>query len=273
MKTIIRAKFQTAHPSLHSIPAYEGSQSVEGIARSLVVVSHYLATGEVRFRKPYQSGIQIEMEVPRKGSFEAIYSILYQPEALVFGGSIVGGITANIIYDFLKLILKKGVGEDSDINTDEVLEQDSERGGDIEALIDAITPSLSRGHSTIGKNVPGVFIIQGDNNIVNLNNKTKNYIDSEIKNNEIEIQDVSVASYNVNSKYGRAFFHDLKRTIPFILDKDADIGSGGVITSSLNKYAMGIPSDITIVFRRIIAMDGTTKRITVLEAKEIDIFS
>ncbi len=40
----------------HQIPAYEGGQAIEGIARSLVLVGHYLAEGHIRKRVPKQCG-------------------------------------------------------------------------------------------------------------------------------------------------------------------------------------------------------------------------
>lgn len=58
----------------NQLPAYEGSKSIQGVARSLVLVSHYLATGEVRQRAPFTSSIKVLIQPSRPGSFDTVFS-------------------------------------------------------------------------------------------------------------------------------------------------------------------------------------------------------
>ena len=70
----------------------------------------------------------------------------------------------------------------------------------------------------------------------------------------------------MNSGYGRAFFHDLGKTVPFIIHKDTEYGTVGAISHSLNCYANKEPSDIQIQFIRNSSPDGRTKNIIIISA-------
>lgn len=67
----------------------------------------------------------------------------------------------------------------------------------------------------------------------------------------------------------RAFFHDLQKTVPFILHRNAEPGTIGAITHSLDCYANKVASDISIQFMRISAPDGRTKSIVITDASRI----
>ena len=80
------------------------------------------------------------------------------------------------------------------------------------------------------------------------------------------IQDVSIGSFNANSGNGRAFFHDLGRTVPFHIARDAEPGTKGVLSRSLDRYANNRPSDVQVHFHKILAADGFLKRIEIIDA-------
>ena len=121
MKIDINAKFTGLEADEHLLPAYEAGQSLQGIARSLVIASHYAATGEVRHRIPYESNLKIYIKPPRKGSWEAIFQIISDPSSSFLIG-IGAGITANIINDFLKFVNSNGLGIRSKPETQKIRE-------------------------------------------------------------------------------------------------------------------------------------------------------
>ena len=72
-------KFTGQAADQHLLPAFEGSQSLEGISRTLVLVSHYIATGTVRKRYPFDSPIRVYIKATQPGSFDSVFSLLTDP--------------------------------------------------------------------------------------------------------------------------------------------------------------------------------------------------
>lgn len=263
------ARFEGYEADKHRLPAFEAAQSLHGLARGFTVASHYLGTGIIRKRYPFESQVQVFMHPPRRGSFETLFQIISDPMVQAFGGAIAGGITANFASDFIKHVYRRVIGADDQIQTAEVKQIDEERPGDIDALAEAVEPGIRMAHTAIGHGAETVIIVAGQNNVVNFNGGTKSYLETSIRGNEEEVQAVSVGSYNVNSRMGRAFFSDLGRTVPFHVMSNCASGTVAAISYSLNQYAQGLPSDILITFLRTKAVDGTLKRISVSSAGKI----
>jgi hypothetical protein len=263
MEVEIRAKFEIEEPSSHRLPAYEGSQSIQGIARGLVLATHFAATGVVRHRAPFSSDLQVYIEPPRRGSLEAIYQIVSDP-AVQVAGTLGISVTGAFLYDFMKTIFSRSVGKSTDPSNAGVQEIDDTRSGDM----DAIEPSLRLGHKAINYGANNIVIIQGDNNVVKLDHNTKEYVERSELSQIVEEQDLSVGSFNANSGYGRVYFHDLAKTVPFIIHKEAEPGTRGAISYSLDRYANHRPSDVPVRFIRVQAADGRTKSIVIVDAKK-----
>jgi len=266
----LSAKFDGDEAEYHRIPAYEGSQSIQGISRGLVLVSHYLATGVVRHKAPFGGGIQVFIRPAQPGSLEQIYQIVADPTVQIIGGKILENVTSSVLSDFVKLIFSNAVGKSSKTETKEIAELEDARPGDVDALTDAVTPTLSLGHTAIDRGVKNIIIVNGDNNVVNFNGATKQFINQSVMGDDVEEQDLSVGSFNANTHYGRVYFHDLGKTVPFTLSKSIESETIGAITHSLDCYANGLPSDILVRFLRITASDGRTKKILIVGAKKTE---
>jgi len=199
MADTIIAKFTQGEASNHRLPAYEGSQSIEGIARSIQLVGHFLVTGSVRRRYPFSDDLRLFITPPRAGSFDAIFEIITSPTALAIGGGLASGITGNLLTDFLKLTFRRAIGQ-SDPKVSSTVEKIEEaRPGDTDALVDAIEPSVRRAHSVINHGAGNVVIISGSDNLVKFDAVSKRYIETSHTSDEDETLAVSIGSFNVNS--------------------------------------------------------------------------
>src|SRR4051812_49234278 len=101
----------------HVIPAYEGSVSLRGTARSIVMIGNYLTEGEIRKRAPFSSNIRFFLHPAQPGSFENVISFIIENPAAVAMSGIIGGIAVNVfsnfIWDGIKLCFNRVVGHDS----------------------------------------------------------------------------------------------------------------------------------------------------------------
>lgn len=262
----ITTRFQEGDATRHRVPAYEGTQSLQGVSRGLVLVSHYVSTGAVRHRAPFSGLIKHYLTPLRQGSLDAIISVVVSnPELLAIGVS--GSIIGNLLTDAVRTVFRRVIGHEAHPNDDSLRNTIEERPGDFEALVDATEPSIRQAHTVIGQGAENIVIVKGQNNVVNFNSDSKRYVESSTLSDIEEEQDVSIGSLNVNSGYGRAYLSDIGKTVPFVISSSAAVGTGAILSYSLNEYASNRPSTVTVKFRRVIAPDGRTKRLQIYGAQ------
>ncbi len=280
MELELVAKFTGEDADQHRLPAYEGAQSLQGIARGLVLISHYVATGTIRKRYPYSPDIRVFMTPPRRGSMETLYELVSVPGLLTLGGALVLSVTGNLLTDFVKRVFSRTVGEDASSEDDADQAIEDARPGDVDALVDAVEPAIRMAHTSINAGAGNIVLISGHNNVVNFTPRTKRYVEDSIRSDHLERLDVSVGSFNANSKYGRVFVHDLGKTVPFVIANEANPRTMAVISYGLDlyvtklgkirRYKDNISSDISITFRRVVAVDGRTKMFIIYDAIKIE---
>lgn len=243
----------------HRIEANEGLESLAGLAHAATLVAHFMATGVVRQRQPYDDGLRFFFEETKPGSLTAV---------LALGGALALGAGGNAVYDLLKVVWKKatGTGTDGDVAIgDQVY-----RSGDIEALTEAVSPSLLRGHAWIGHAEQQISIKSGRQILVDFNPRTKSYLKNEVTEEGESIQDVSVAALNVNSKHGRVYFLDIGRTVPFKVDRNASARTIPNLSRYLTQYADRTGATVSIRFKKIFYIDGRLKRIIISDCYGIE---
>jgi hypothetical protein len=243
----------------HHIEANEGLESLAGLAHAATLIAHFVATGTVRQRQPYDDRLRFFFEDTRPGSLTVL---------LALGGTIATGAAGSALYEVLKAVWKKatGTGEDGNLEVGDRIY----RSGDLDALTEAVTPSLLRGHSWINHHEQQISIKTDHQIIVDFNQRTKEYLKDEIVEEGESTQDVSVAALNVNSKYGRVYFLDLGRTIPFRVDKNANGRTISNLSRYLTQYADNTGATVSILFKKIFHIDGRLKRIVIYDCYGIE---
>ncbi|MEQ9557629.1 MAG: hypothetical protein RIG67_17805 [Rhodospirillales bacterium] len=270
MEFDLTARFTGDEADLHRLPAYEGTKSLIGLSRSLTLINHYLITGTVRQRAPYTDSVKIFIRPAREACFETVFTFISEIGAIsALGGAVAVNVTANLITDGVRTVLSRVTGRPTEPETGELADIERVRPGDLEALVDAVEPAMRQGHTAIGQGSQNIIVIKGDNNVVTFNPRTKDYVNSEILTDEDFIQDVSVGALNVNSGYGRVWFDDLGKTVPFKLDKERTGRTVGALARSLDGYANGEPSDVRVTFRKVNSADGRTKKIIISDAEDL----
>ncbi|WP_144441344.1 DUF7946 domain-containing protein [Bradyrhizobium sp. CCGE-LA001] len=264
-------KFTGDTAESHVLPAYEGSVSLRGLARSIVVIGNYLAEGEIRKRAPFSDNIRFYLHPPRPGSFESLITFATtNPEMLAISG-LVGAVTLNVfsnfIWDGIKYCFNRVVGKDAQPETPQLARLSEIRGGDLDALVDAIESPAREAHTAIGQGAHQIFLITGSHNIVNLDQNTKRYITTTISDELPNTKLVSVGMFNVNTRYGRVFDYEFGKTVPFVVHRHAEPHTIGNISTSLDRYARkALNKDVMIKFIADRDIDDRVKRYVVLDA-------
>jgi aromatic ring-opening dioxygenase LigB subunit len=115
-----------------------------------------------------------------------------------------------------------------------------------------------------------ISIKTGRQLLVDFNQRTKQYLKDEIIEEGESTQDVSVAALNANSKYGRVFFLDLGRTIPFRVDKNAVARTVPNLSRYLTQYVDNTGATVNIRFKKVLHVDGRLKRIIISDCYGIE---
>lgn len=169
-------KFTGDQADQNRIPAVYGMQSLEGLNRSITIVSHYLVEEKVRFKAPFSDDAILYITAFEEGSFLSKLKLELSKEKVLAGTFI--GMTSAAIYaltsDLISYSMNNIAGIQTEVNTEELGRLLEKRPGDISALMQAITPGTKRGHTVIDQGVKNIFIINGDNNVVNLIQNQKN---------------------------------------------------------------------------------------------------
>jgi hypothetical protein len=245
------------------IEAFSGIESAAGIARALTLIGHYAATGSVRHRFPFDDTVKFYLEGTEEGSFNwKLKALIASPLAL--------GLVTNALYDLAKLTMGKAIGEEPAALSQPVEYLNQAKGGDIDALVEAIEPALKKAHYGIGETAREIVIQESNTKkvVVRFNSASKSYLSDSVEADD-DIQDVEISALNVNDRTGRAFFLDLRRTIPFRVSKDADPKAMIVLSAAIDRYANSVPAPIRITFSRVEAVDGRLKRIIILKAEDV----
>ncbi|MBN8808176.1 MAG: hypothetical protein J0I47_08060 [Sphingomonas sp.] len=165
----IEIKFTGLEARRHHVEANDGLESLAGLAHAATLVAHYAVTGVVRQRQPYDDRLRLFFQETRPGSLDVILTV---------GGVLASGAAGNLFYDILKATWKRATGSGS--KGDLVVGDHIFRDGDLEALAEATSPSLLRGHSWIDHPEQNISIKTGKQLLVDFNKKTKAYLREEV---------------------------------------------------------------------------------------------
>ncbi|MFG1479975.1 hypothetical protein V5F53_15150 [Xanthobacter sp. V4C-4] len=269
---LIAVKFEGGLADTHKIPAYDGTKSLEGLTRSILMISNFLVEGRVRRRDFGQVPLTFNMIAQRPGSYETLYEVAYNVATI--GGPIAltlaGGVAGNLLTDLLKTVYRRVTGGNEADTPDSVSRLEADRGGDVAALVEAVEPAVRLGHNVINHGVININInnIQQEKatNIAKFTPKTKEYMLGNVIDNSVRAKIFSISSFNANQGTGRAFDLEEGRSIPYELTDAVDRISVETLLNSIGSYTKrrrlgdDLRSAVGIKYTSVDAPDGRIKK-------------
>lgn len=237
------------------------------MAHAATLVTHFLVEGRVRHRAPYSEQFRIFVAPPRAGSWEAEFVIALK-SAEVWAGAAAGASIGlpTLAFKLLRRVSARATGAAT--KKDETAAIEERHQGTFDALVEAVEPSLVRAHRVItDRKTTLSFTTKAF--AFEFNQETRNYIETNIKDDHTRRTVGNISSLNVNRRTGRIFIDELGRTVPFLVHKDADEGTLRAMARSLENYASTrlSNSDLTIRFRATRSADESIKRIVIYSAE------
>ncbi|MGI3901545.1 MAG: hypothetical protein ACRYF1_13745 [Janthinobacterium lividum] len=253
------------------LPAHAGTTSLEGVSWSFSLLGHYLARGKIRKRGALSSQVRLYIVPSEPGSFtQDIIGFIADPNNL-FVTSIMGQYAASTATECInstftyvfKEVCGLGSGE-GPTEKELVLHLPS---GDLDALVDAVEPSMIRSHRTINNGSSNLIINAGRDVIINLTPATKSYIEANFRNdNDVDWQG-RVSAFNANTGNGRAYLVRVGKIVPFSVMREPENGTYAALSHSLDLYTQGLPSDVNLTAREVLAADGRIKKLEIRAAR------
>lgn len=177
----LKVKFTGADADQHRVPAFSGIESLDGVAKSLLIPINYLAEKRVRHKNFGFEGYSLDLVAVRPGSLDAILQIILNADNLKYAGEVGIGVTSTFLADYLRALYSRSIGKHAPRHIEKLEEEGTLDTGDMGALVDAIAPSVKRAHTVIGQGANNIVLITGDNNVVSFNRASKAYVQTSIK--------------------------------------------------------------------------------------------
>jgi len=181
--------------------------------------------------------------------------------------------SSEFVEKFLASTLRRSVGETADPTVEELEALDSLNAGDTSALVDAIEPAMKSAHTVINHGASKIEVLTPKAELAVLDAETKRYVWTSRPDDEVQEKLLGIASYNANSREGRAFDYDLGKTIPFSIARGADRTTVAEILKSMTSYALRregdqLRSSVALRYTRVLSGDDRVKKIKILKARQ-----
>jgi hypothetical protein len=253
----------------HQLQAYDGYMALAGFAFTLSLVTNFVETGKIRHRGDFPGRGAVKAETTRPGSVIVPYvvELVQNPVVLTIAGGLTLNVASNVLYDLMKRVIGRNLGEEVEAKSPQAAEIIERRGGDVEALVAAVEPSVRQTHSAIGNSSQVINIYGGAHVINKYNADTKRYVTQSVEDEVVREKLFSVASFNANSGHGSVFDFDLGRTVPIKLSKATLRANRAVLSWGLNEYANRTGRNVRLRYTRLLALDGTPKKYIIIEAE------
>jgi hypothetical protein len=267
----VTIKFDGGLAQEHLMPFFSGGESIAGLGLCFLRVNHFVLSGEVRWRAPYDTRQQLLISPPKGGSIEfSLAAILAAEAPTTMIGQLAISATPAVVIGLAIHLFKRLTGQPADSAPDIVQKIENQRPGDVAALASSITPPLKRAHTIINNGAGNVFVF-GDETSVRFDGSTKEYLDKTIDDEDDAWIDVSIAWLNGNSKTGGAYNYELGQVVPFHISKSASRQARETLSRSASAYFVG-DRDRSRVSIRVYAKrapDNRLKSYFLIDAKEI----
>lgn len=247
---------------------YTALDSLAGSSQSITMITHFAQTGKVRRRNFKDIAVPVYFVGSRDGSIEIIFEIGE------FAGEL---IVSGLLFELIKRVYRRCTGEEHYEVIDEekdTLPESVIESGDYEALVQAVEPSIRRGHTIINHGAKKINIyIDGDKGqSVSLDKDTKEYMYADVFNEELRVQRFMITSFDGRAKSGRAFNLEKEYAFTFDLQPRADSKSLRVIANAARAYTLRGQRltnsiEIALGFDSIDSPDGRVKRLRVYVAR------
>jgi len=251
--------------SRHQIEGYDGFTALANSAFALSLIANYVETGVIRRKGDFPLRHTVHAEPIRVGSVTTDITVPLSDTINVKHKTI--GSPVALFLGLAKRVVGGNIGVETpalNAETESVLRQ---KGGDVEALVSAVEPSMRRAHDAIGASATNFEWSSGFSAIGNFDAVSKAYMNDTVPDNTRRKKDVSVSGFLGNSGRGLVFDRELQRNVSVVMKRDTLNAIGRIFSYGLDEYMNHTGNLIRIEYTRMNSTDGRVKRFVIENAK------
>lgn len=128
----------------NSLDAYDASQALYGISRSLSILTHYTLHRRVIKQAPSLEGAKVLIRPPQPGSFEFLVPIIQVATDPANFIAISHGLSSSYLYDLANMLYRRLAGKSEATSSDQMQTLARQAPGELDALADSINEDLVR---------------------------------------------------------------------------------------------------------------------------------
>ncbi len=256
----------------NSLDAYDASQALYGISRSLSIFTHYAINRKVIKKAPALEGAKVLIEPPKAGSFEFIVPIVQVLTDPVNVAGVSQGFTASFLYDLAKTVYRRLAGKSEATSSADMQALARHSSGDLDALSDSVNedvvriqrPLISDHNRTYNITVTG-----GTLNIVDLNRDTYDYAKTKVLGNTEHEFFGYVRSFNGGTVQGRFWVEAEERTVGFSVNRTTKISEANrrTLSWSLDQWVSKLEGFIFLKGYPLSSKTGILKHVFITSVK------
>jgi hypothetical protein len=272
----IKIKYTGGLADQNSLPAYDGTTSIDGIVRAISIATHAYMTGEVVSRATALRNASLILKPARQGSF--VFEVIALLEAYPATSAAALALGSAPFYDFLKTAFRRATGSiDAEPETAHLKKlyqrRDppalQKRPADLDDLAETLEGSLQAAHRPIGPEGTIQLIEIGSprQELITFDNETKDWVNTRDEAQVLTVYQGNVTRYNSISRNGRAFVDQLGRVVPIRPDGDYPAADLAHLTWSLHGSNIGGRNKLRIRARTVTSASGKVKRLLLADCE------
>lgn len=230
-----------------------------GISQILMISLNAYINREIITQATSAKGFKLVLGLSKNGSWEQIINFVITDSHV---SSLVDGLGTNGLYDLLKWGLGSGVGITSTLKLRKSRNVVKELRRQNDDLQDKLDEALRRAHQPVKHQGLSIYIKSKKTELICFNQKTLDFLETEINDNEQIAIDVCISRFNARTGTGRMISSIDSESIPFYPDEELSEKRKALLADNLALVARGVFDPITAYVSKVTSIDGRLKRYT-----------
>jgi len=243
---------------------YDGATSFYGFSQAIQIAFHAYLTGEIVSRATALRGAEMYFSAPRRGSvlFDIVAVVEKYPASI--------GVSAPIVYDFIKIAFSRAIGLLNSKPETPAIQKLALDETFFDQLAETLEGSLQRAHRAIDHGVPRVSLERPRSELVVFDQRSSQWVNTREENPEVEEFTGNITRYNSISGNGRAFIRGLDRILPFRPGERFPENKRGFLSWSLHGNTTSGKKELRFWASRIESASGEAKRLILADVAEAE---
>ncbi|PNV82830.1 MAG: hypothetical protein C0627_08685 [Sulfurimonas sp.] len=257
MEMTFKIKYDSGLVEFDGLDMYYGTHSLSALSEFLMISTHAFIHNEIIVKAPASKGFRLVLKRSKEGSLEQVIQlIIADPDIL----ELVKNLGTNGLYDLLKYMLSSLLGIPFIINNRKAKKRIRELEKGNEDLHHRLENALMAAHMPVKKQGYSIAMSMGNKLLIEFNDETLKYLETEEEAENYEVVDVAVSRFNARTGSGRFITSIDSTSYSFELERELTDREKMLMADNLAEVTRGNFKPLKAVVKQIFSRDGKLKR-------------